>query len=90
MSGGRARNTARRSPSLLVKFGALSFVLIVALGVLLNAQVSRSITHRSLLNSERSAAQLIDFVTTISTSVTVSTDGQPTAEQANAVEVVVR
>ncbi|MDQ1636184.1 MAG: hypothetical protein QOJ32_2993 [Frankiaceae bacterium] len=82
MSGGRAESRAGRSPSLLVKFGALSFVLIVALGVLLNAQVSRSITHRSLLNSERSAAQLIDFVTTISTSGRVSTDGQPTAEQA--------
>src|ERR1700712_311176 len=83
MSGGPARSTARRSPSLLVKFGALSFVLMVAFASVLNVQLSRSITSRSLVNSERSAAQLIDFVTALATTVKVGPSGLPTAEQAS-------
>jgi diguanylate cyclase (GGDEF)-like protein len=81
--GPRRRRRLFRSPSLLVKFAALSLVLIGVLGVVLSVQLSRTIRHRSLVTNERMAGQLVDFVAHLSTAgVAVDKSGRPTLEQA--------
>jgi diguanylate cyclase (GGDEF)-like protein len=78
-----SRGARRRTPSLLVKFAALSFVLITLLGVVLCAQLSSTIRQRSRVTSEKSARQLVDFVAHLSTSgVSIDAGGTPTVEQA--------
>src|SRR3954451_12256589 len=83
MVGNIQRKRARRSPSLLVKFAALSAVLIAMLGVVLSAQLASTIRHRSQSTAEKSSRQLIDFVAFLSTSgITLDQAGTPTPEQA--------
>src|ERR1700712_3733499 len=73
----------RRAPSLLMKFAALSLVLIALLGVVLCAQLSRTIRHRSQVTSEKSARQLVDFIAHPSTNgVSIDAGGTPTVQQA--------
>ena len=71
------------SPSLLVKFAALSLVLMSVLGVTLSFQLARIIRQRSLATNERMAGQLVAFVANLATvGVRTNSNGLPTVQQA--------
>jgi diguanylate cyclase (GGDEF)-like protein len=79
----RRGKKAWRTPSLLVRFAALSAVLIALLGAVLAGQLSSTIRHRSEVTSENSARQVVDFVAHLSTNgVALDKGGLPTVQQA--------
>jgi diguanylate cyclase (GGDEF)-like protein len=72
-----------RSPSLLIKFAALSLVLISLLGFILSAQLSRTIRHRSLATNQEMADRLVSFVGELAAAgVADKAVTLPTAQQA--------
>jgi diguanylate cyclase (GGDEF)-like protein len=79
---GRSDGIRGRRPSLLVKFAALSLVLVSLLGFVLSAELARTIRHRSLTINEQMGGNLVDFATHLSTGgVVIGRDG-PTPQQA--------
>ena len=79
---GRSGALRGRRPSLLVKFAALSLVLVSLLGFLLSDELARTIRHRARAINEEMGGNLVDFATHLSTGGQVIGRDGPTPQQA--------